>query len=175
MKYICSYFVPQFTNEHRWVLSPLIKYPVTFFLILAIGYTQTFAHVHRLNSPPSSIKKNHATASFHRPGTREREIDEVYIEENENKPRHTDFAPDFVAHTLELDIPFPQLKNHSPIGKYSWFSFFAAPDSQFRVLRLWQEDWADNVIFCLSLPILKWSIGESTWTTLWCFHHSQIV
>ncbi len=65
-------------------MKPVLKYSVSLFLLLLIGYSQMFAHVYRgaIYSPIKTLKNSSHDASV---VIKSAEVEEVYIEEDEEK------------------------------------------------------------------------------------------
>ncbi len=137
---ICPYFAQKTANHLSCVLKPLIKYPITLFILLLTGYTQVFSHLYRPNFSCSPIKRMSALEHYQIP-VQATEKEDIYIEEEENKRislkeySRDDSFKDFSY--FYLPEYFQCIKNHSAFCKYfSCFSFFGPPDRIFRVLRL---------------------------------------
>jgi hypothetical protein len=121
-------------------LKSLLKYPVTLFVLLLVGYTQIFAHVYRIDfeyaSRTNGADKTHIQASPEKATG----IENSYFEEEEDKRNSLkEFSRDHAyAAIFCMDISssfFQELTSSSYFSEHSSaLSLFKF--SQFRVLRL---------------------------------------
>ena len=124
-----------------FVLKPLIKYPITLFILLSTGYSQVFAHLFRPDFPPSPITQVTGLVHFQAPvNTADKE--NIYFEEEENRRISLkEYSKDNICtNFFYADLPgyfFERLHSHTSFCRYfSRVSFFGAPDPEFIVLRL---------------------------------------
>jgi hypothetical protein len=120
-------------------LKSLIKYPVTLFVLLLVGYTQIFAHVYRIDfeyaSHNNGGEKTHVQASPNKATG----IESSYFEEEEDKRNSLkEFSRDHSYATIfciDISSSFFQELTSSYFSEHS-SAPFPFKFSQFRVLRL---------------------------------------
>ena len=123
-------------------VRPLIKYPVTFFIFLLIGYSQLFAPLYRGNTLDSPAKKITESIQGHVLGIKTEDAQTVFIaeEEEENErvsmKTHADDAPTLSYAQLQ-EYFFQHTKAGALfVAHVSRSSFLKAPYLLFRVFRL---------------------------------------
>jgi hypothetical protein len=119
-------------------LKRLIKYFATVFILLLLGYTQVFAHIHRedFSAATHSIKSHHLQA----PVAQSSEIGGDYFEEENKRHLLKTFSGDntgsdlFYAH-VSAEYFFQRLETISSFGARST-RLSISRASLFRILRL---------------------------------------
>lgn len=85
-------------------MKPVVKYSVTFFILLLVGYTQVFAHFYRLYPISSSAEKAKESSHFQIPTSKALGLEEVYIEEEEKEEDDRLASKKFVGESLYLPL-----------------------------------------------------------------------
>ena len=120
----------------------MVKYPVTLFIFLLIGYSQLFAPLYLGNAPGTPAKKISKSTEGHVPRLRTEEAQTLFIaeEEEENErisfKTHTGDAPALTyTHLREYFLPYA--KALAPFAaRFARLSFLISPYLLFRVFRL---------------------------------------
>ena len=122
-------------------MKPLLKYLISLFILLLVGYTQVFAHLYRMDAF-SLDKKVSSSAQFQAHSLAANRVDEVYIEEDEVeeddrfsiKKHFADVSIFSATHVREY---FHKNITYSYVSKlFSSHTFFQSPYLEFRVFRL---------------------------------------
>ena len=123
------------------VLKPLIKYPITLFILLSTGYSQVFAHLFRADFPHSPTTQMKGLVHFQAP-IKTADKEDLYFEEEENRRVSLkEYSKDNIYTSFIYDVLpgyfFERLKSGSSFYKYfSRFSTYGSPGAEFCVLRL---------------------------------------
>jgi hypothetical protein len=109
-------------------LKPLIKYPVTFFLLLLIGYSQLFAYLYRgFTFIPFKNGKDLKQDQVYLIN-KASEIEDIYIEEEEEEANERNSFRKFLGEgNCSILFIFDQLSHHflcSCRGGVAYFNHF---------------------------------------------------
>ena len=130
-------------------LKPLIKYSLTLFILVQVGYTQVFAHLYRGTTFNCAIKNIRGTGHDQSVVIKATELEDIYVEEEEEDKKEEDderlavkaFSKDnlcisfFFIH--EHEYFFQRIKAYfSSFSSFSYQSFSKITHLSFRVLRI---------------------------------------
>ena len=125
------------------MLSPLIKYPVTLFVLLLIGYGQFVVPIFRASAASSSVKITKEPSHFPSLSTKAEEKEEIYFEEVEEEDDEQDsnrkYAEEYMASALLYSLKDFSLHIDVGLSFYKLFyhsSSLIAPYLLFCVIRL---------------------------------------
>jgi len=125
-------------------LRALIKYPVTLFILLLVGYTQLFAHLYTGTPVHSQIKNIRKSAHSQALVIKASEREDIYIEEEEKEgderislrePSRGSIHPATFYSSLQENLVL-HTKNYFPQSGYFFRGFLLSPYLVFGVLRL---------------------------------------
>jgi hypothetical protein len=129
-------------------LKPLIKYSLTLFILVQVGYTQVFAHLYRGTNFNCAITTVRGTGHDQSVVLKATELEDIYVEEEEDKEEEEDervsvkaFSKDnlcisfFFIH--EHEYFFQRIKAYfSSLSFFSYQSFSKISHLSFRVLQI---------------------------------------
>ena len=122
-----------------------MKYSLTLFILVLVGYTQVFAHLYRGTTFNCAIKKIKGTGHDQSVVLKATELEDIYVEEEEKEEDERislkEYSKDNIYVTLFFihaqEYFFQRLRGHSsPFNYFSHLSFFKSPYLAFRVLRI---------------------------------------
>jgi hypothetical protein len=85
-------------------LRPVVKYSITLFVFLLVGYTQVFAIFYRPLALPSFISKVKHVSQLAVPSSKSFDLDEVYLEEEEREEEDRFTSKKFSGESLYLPL-----------------------------------------------------------------------
>ena len=124
-------------------MKPVVKYPLTVFILALVGYTQLFAHLYR-GTTFNCAKKINGTGHDQSVVIEASEQEDIYVEEREKEEYELTFLEECSKYKSAAFFYTPVMElfcKHSPNGcdssnRFSSISFFRSPYRLLCVLRL---------------------------------------
>ena len=126
-------------------MKPLVKYSLTLFILVQVGYTQVFAHLYRGTTFNCAIKNIRGTGHDQSVVIKATELEDIYVEEEDKEEDERislkEFSKDNLCVSLffihEHEYFFQRIKAYSStFGFLSPQSFLKPAQLSFRVLRI---------------------------------------
>jgi hypothetical protein len=129
-------------------VKPLIKYALTLFILIQVGYTQVFAHLYRGTTFNCALKTIRGTGHDQSVVIKATELEDIYVEEEDKEEKEEEerissreFSKDnacvFLFFIHEHEYFFQRIKAYSSSFSFlSHLSFFKSSHLSFRVLRI---------------------------------------
>lgn len=128
--------ISRFGNNCRDFLKPLVRYPITLFILLLIGYSQLFAPLFRDAAVYSPIRICQTVPHYQSPPLKGDDKETIYIEEEEDDERGSGkknseecspsiliYAPSYFTQQLKSGLLSYKSFSHSALARSPFLIF----------------------------------------------------